>query len=176
MSEFKFVQWGAGIPNDYQRLNAMMINDQYLKDKLDPSPRGMLMWKSASTFTIDPTGGYQNITGFENLTFDVEASRLISFEFNSGPIYTGTACEYRVRFVIDGVSTSNCGGGGAGASPQHFGASLATYTTPSALTQGSHTVTVQIIATGAVSDLRLGYDGIISLKVRDEGAFLSASS
>ena len=32
MSEFKFVQWGKNVPVDYQRLNTMMINEQYLKD------------------------------------------------------------------------------------------------------------------------------------------------
>ena len=179
MSEFKFVQWGKGTPVDYQRLNAMMLNEQYLKDVVDNLPRGTLAWKTASAVTIDPSGGYQQVTGFTNIVFDVEEDRLTSFEFNPGTMTTDVACQFRIRFVVDGVAVAESGGGGMGTltgATGYFASSPAVYIPPSALSKGTHSVSVEIIADGAITTLRLGNVGTITLKVEDVGKFISASS
>lgn len=179
MSEFKFVQWGKGVPNDYQRLNAMMINDQYLKDKLDPSPRGIIAWKSvAGPITIDPTGGADNITGFVSLGFDVEANRLISFSFNTSQMFSSSVqAEYRFYFYVDGVQSLPCGGGGFAGGADYTSQTPAMCIWPSALSQGSHTVTVALQGSATSNDIRLGYAGTTcSLIIRDEGDFVSPLS
>ena len=68
MSEYKFVQWGKGIPVDYQRLGQMVSNEEYLKNKVDFASKGVLAWKqydagSGGLSLTDPTGGFQPISG-----------------------------------------------------------------------------------------------------------------
>ncbi len=178
MSDFKFVQWGKNVPVDYQRLGAMMLNEQYLKDIVDTAPRGILAWKTANAVTINPSGGYQQVAGFVNIQFDVEANRLISLEFNPGTMTTNLACQFRIRFVVDGVGVAESGGGGMGqltGATGYFASSPAVYIPAAALSRGTHSVTVEIIADGAVSTLSLGNEGTITLKVEDIGRFIASS-
>lgn len=177
MSEFKFVQWGKGVPADYQRLNAMMLNDQYLKDRVDPSPRGLLIWKQTGQITsINPSGTYQAISGFTSLRFDVEANRMISFYFNPGVVYSDTTVQVRFRFVIDSANTSDIGGGGSNGSNVYFSGGAAYHIASPALSQGSHTVSVQMIADAASTNMILGNNTQIILAVRDEGAYISETA
>lgn len=179
MSEFKFVQWGRGVPVDYQRLGQMMSNEDYLKNKIEPSPKGVICWKTSSAVTINPSGGYQDITGFTNITFDVEDNRLIYFEFNPGTMTTDVACQFRLRFLIDGIAVSESGGGGMGAltgGTGYFASSPAVYVANPALSRGSHSVSVQFIADGGVNTMVFGNVGTITLKVTDEGQYVNPSS
>jgi len=177
MGEFNFVQWGKGVPVDYQRLNAMMLNDQYLKDKLDPSPRGILKGKvSSTTFTYTGTPGAANpVTSmgqFSNITFNCEASRMIKFTF-AGSYSTNTSNSQNNNIYsylsIDGGSDISLSiiwqqDAAFGGFPSF------TYITPTALTQGTHTATVRMS----------GYDaftlvGIQTLIIEDIGAWSSVA-
>ena len=177
MSEFKFVQWGRGTPVDYQRLNAMMLNEQYLKDVVDRSPRGVLMWKQTDGIgPIDPSGTYQSVTGFTSLVFDVEEDRCISFFFNPGIGFSNSSGQVRFRFVIDSVITSDISGGGtfySGAFTGYFNAGSLFYIPTQALSKGTHTVSVELIADSSISALYIGNATTMCLVVRDEGAFVS---
>jgi len=177
MSEFKFVQWGRGIPVDYQRLGQMMSNEDYLRERIDPAPKGVIAWKSVAGSTYStPTGAMQNITNLENITFNVEENRLISFEFQSGRIYSASSTiEVRFGILIDGVATSDISGtvalSGGYASPVVY-----TWIPGESLSKGSHTVTVQFVSNNVASNLQIGNSSRCSLIVRDEGEFISASS
>lgn len=84
MAEFKFVQWGKGVPIDYQRLNAMMLNEQYLKDIADASPRGILTLaqSSANTTTSSTVLTWGDISNMGSMSFTVEANRIIKITVN----------------------------------------------------------------------------------------------
>lgn len=183
MSEFKFVQWGKGIPNDYQRLNAMMINDQYLKDKLDPSPRGVLAWKSTTSDTTGTVGAYIDFVGIGTVGFNVEENRMIkisifayaltngnapgaaaaaSFDFKIDGVRVGTPAEAYTRMYLD---SSNVAG-------NLLHAPLAVYFTETALSKGYHTVTPQFFTfPGNVTA-----KGSVRVLVEDIGAFVSEST
>lgn len=178
MSEFKFVQWGKGVPVDYQRLGAMMLNEQYLKDVIDDSPRGIVAWKSASGSSYPtPTGGWQDVTTLVNISFDVDADRLISFEFQSGRLYVpsaGFSPEVRFSLSIDGINTGDISGTavpvGGFSAPVVF-----TWIPTPPLSKGSHSVTVQFVSNNITSNLQIGNSSRTSLIIRDEGKFISAS-
>lgn len=180
MTEFKFVQWGKGTPVDYQRLNAMMLNEQYLKDAIDPMPKGVLLWKSVPSFNIDPTGGYDSIATLTNLTFDVDENRLISLTFYPGTIAgidpIGQADISFGFFLDDGITPVKFAGGywvfdGRGTS------TTLSYITPTALSKGTHTVSVMFQGNSLLTTATIGYNNSNPLFiVRDEGKFISASS
>lgn len=182
MTEFKFVQWGKGTPVDYQRLNAMMLNEQYLKDVVDSSPRGVLLWKRlTSEVTVDPAGGYDVIPGLSNLTFDVEEERLVSFEFEPGIVQAtpNTIAEVRFGILVDDSTLTVKQNGnfyvsdvsGRGGSPS------VKYVTTSALSKGTHTVSVIMQANVALTSVIFGRSQSDPLLiVRDEGKFISAAS
>jgi len=179
MSEFKFVQWGRGIPVDYQRLGQMMSNEDYLKNRIDPSPRGILAWKTIEeTSYANPTGGGQNITGLTNITFNVEENRAISFEFQSGRINSDAGINIEVRFflTIDGANTGDYAGTFVTTSNQFLPPCVYTVIPSTALTKGSHIVTANFVATNASYTLKLGQTSKTSLIIRDEGEFISPSS
>jgi hypothetical protein len=50
------------------------------------------------------------------------------------------------------------------------------YISPQALSKGTHSVSVEVIADGGITTLRLGNVGTITLKVEDVGKFISAAS
>lgn len=181
MSEYKFVQWGKGIPVDYQRLGQMASNDEYLKSKVDPAPRGILAWKQYDAGTgglslPDPTGGFQPIAVFTSIPFNCEDDRLITFTFNPGRISSNGGGEVRFHFVVDNNrSTINSG--------HFFDAGYLTdgspfnYIQTTSLSKGSHTVSVEYIATNTISTLNLAStNGAISLIVRDEGPYIDPAS
>lgn len=184
MSEFKFVQWGKGIPVDYQRLNAMMLNEQYLKDKADPAPRGILLRKRAAAITYDPSGGWQDMTGLTGLTLTVpENNRLISFEFQSGRCLADAPCEVRFKLNIDGTPMITSGVDSSSAtsitanSTINWGPPVVFTTFPaSVLTAGTYTITAQFIANSGISVLILGESGCSSLIIRDEGSYISETA
>jgi hypothetical protein len=181
MSEFKFVQWGKGTPVDYQRLNAMMLNEQYLKDVADRTPRGVLMWKnSAGIGPLNPSGTYQPVTGFTSLLFDVEENRCISFSFHPGNGLLNTTSQLRIRFVVDTTNTADITGGGAystGAVYQgYFNAGTAFHIPTAALSKGNHSISVEFVADEYVTSAFLGNDSGMTLVVRDEGAFVSETA
>ena len=178
MSEYRFVQWGKGVPVDYQRLGQMVSNEEYLKNKIDPAPKGVIAWKTTSAVTINPSGAYQDITGFTNLTFDVDENRLISMEFNPGLMTTDAQCQMRIRFVVDGIGIAESGGGGMGSftGTGYFASSPAVYIPSPSLTKGTHTVSVQFIADIGVTSMVFGNAGTVSLKVRDEGVYVDPAS
>lgn len=176
MSEYKFVQWGKGIPVDYQRLGQMASNAQYLKDRIDPSPKGIILWKQLSGLSATATGAWQNVTSLVTLPFDVSDDRLISVELNTGIINTGNiACNVSFSFTIDGNFYSEIGGTNVSASNLRETA-VARYIVPTPLTKGSHTITVQMLAdTGAI--LTIGaLNSRVTLTIRDEGQFIDPAS
>ena len=181
MSEFKFVQWGKGTPVDYQRLNAMMLNEQYLKDIVDATPRGILLWKEIPGFSINPTGGYDSIPNLSNLTFDVEEDRVVSLTFYPGTISDitpiGSADISFGFFLDDGVTPVKQAGGywvfdGRGPS------TTVAHVTPIALSKGTHTVSVLLQGNTAITSATIGVNHSSNplFIVRDEGRFVSASS
>lgn len=181
MSEYKFVQWGKGIPVDYQRLGQMVSNEQYLKDKFEHTPRGLLMWKQTSgTGPINASGSYQAITGFTSLPFDVEENRSISFFFDAGLLQSNVSGQIRFKFIIDSTSTEDISGSGAYYNGlvqegySHAGACL--YFSPTALAKGSHTVSVQMIADASMNAVYLGNYTTMIIAVRDEGAYVSETT
>lgn len=181
MSEFKFVQWGRGTPVDYQRLNAMMLNEQYLKDVVDRTPRGVLMWKqTAGIGPIDPTGTYQPVSGFTSLLFDVEEDRCISFSFHPGNSFSNITAQLRLRFVIDTTNTADITGGGAYSAgliyEGYFNAGVAFHIPSEALSKGTHSVSVEFVADAYATAIHLGTDSGMVLVVRDEGAYISELS
>lgn len=173
MTEFKHVQWGAGIPVEYQRLMAMMNNDQYLRDFAYKAPRGVLMWKAISSVSFNPDGGLQLISGLTNLPFSCEANRLISIEFNSGILVSDAGGEIRMSFVIDGVSQPQSSGLYIAVTGGTIG-TLPLITVPSTtLAQGAHTVSLQVQANVTITSLTLGgSSGNPLIVVRDEGAWI----
>lgn len=177
MSEYKFVQWGKGIPVDYQRLGQMVSNEQYLKNIVDDTPRGVLAWKSVDGSTYGtPTGIAQDVTNLSNIPFDVQEDRLISFEFQSGRLYSPTTTiEVRFSLLIDNVNTGDISGtvvvAGEYVSPVVY-----TWIPSSALSRGSHTVSTQFVSNNAATSLQIGNSSRCELIIRDEGPFIDASS
>lgn len=178
MSEYKFVQWGKGIPVDYQRLGQMVSNEQYLKDKIDPSPKGVLAWKeSGSIAIVNPSGALQAVTGFQNLSFDVDEDRCITATFAPGQISTtlNASQECRYSIYIDGVSVASAGTGSKVDS--QLAASPCVWVSETALSKGTHTISVFVQATAATYSLSIGGNSnYVSLIVRDEGKYVQAWS
>lgn len=185
MSEYKFVQWGKGVPVDYQRLGQMVSNEQYLKDILDKTPKGILLWKEIPGFTADPTGGYDSIPNLSNLTFDVEEDRVVSLTFYPGTlsdmIPIGVADLSFGFFLDDGVTPVKQAGGywtsdvsGIGRGPS----TTVAYVTPVALSKGTHTVSVLLQGNTSLTQVKVGVNHGSSplFIVRDEGKFISAAS
>jgi hypothetical protein len=180
MSEFKFVQWGKGTPVDYQRLNAMMLNEQYLKDVVDATPKGILLWKQIAEFTADPTGGTDSIPNLSNLTFDVEENRIVSLTFYPGTIAgispIGLA-DLSFGFLLDDATTPVKYAGGYWVFDGRGPSTTVAYVTPVALSKGTHTVSVILRGNTGMTNVNVGYGGSNPLLiVRDEGRFVSASS
>jgi hypothetical protein len=194
MSEFKFVQWGKNVPVDYQRLNAMMINEQYLKDIADNAPKGVLAWKTSdsdtsTTVIATPT----SFAGIGSVSFNTEANRMIKISLfiwtlnnavtditittTPNITYSG-ANAVTLDFDIDGTLVGNDGGGVqriytdidlASANPTEI--ITATYFTQIALTAGSHTVTPKIMSYPYLATAKAQ----VRLLVEDIGAFISES-
>lgn len=191
MSEFKFVQWGKGVPNDYQRLNAMMINEQYLKDKLDPSPRGVLAWKKSDSQTTASVNVFTNFNGIDTVDFDVEENRMIKISFyvygmlssNAGTAAPNGSNTAIVVLSIDGSALNSNNDGSVmrfyadtGMTTSNNGGSMTfVYFTDTPLAKGSHSVTPQIAA-GAFAATSVTAVPSIRLLVEDIGAFISESS
>jgi len=179
MGEFQFVRWGEGVPVDYQRLNAMMLNEQHLKDLVEPLPRGIIMHKTIEIFSIDPNGGPQNITGLVNLNFTTEPGRLTSFEFHPGIIAPDVANGFEIRYKI----TVTEAGGSIVASPENGAAVVNDFSNPGvplvwmypeALPAGTHNVSVNLVANVSFNSITVGRDlSRVLLIVRDEGAYVS---
>ena len=148
MSEFKFVQWGKGTPVDYQRLNTMMINEQYLKDITDTVPKGII---KQLTCTSDITlGAYPNATSLpnmDNISFSVDVNRSIKFTisgkaFKNMETTPANAYQLNLFLLIDGtVVSSTVTNVTATLTYNDFPTLI--YTTPNPLSKGSHTVSVQ---------------------------------
>jgi hypothetical protein len=180
MSEFKFVQWGKGTPVDYQRLNAMMLNEQYLKDVADRTPKGILLWKSVSSFVSNPSGGYDPIASLTNLLFDVEEDRLVSMTFYPGTISgispVGLA-DISFGFLLDDAVTPVKFAGGYWVFDGRGPSTTLSYVTPVALSKGSHTLSVILQGNDGITTATIGSGNSNPLLiVRDEGKFISASS
>ena len=174
MSEYKFVQWGKGIPVDYQRLGQMVSNEEYLKNKVEYYPRGVLLWKEVTGETFVATGALQDLPSLSNLSFDVDSERLISIEFNAGIVFASAASNLRTGFVIDNNTYNLIGGTNISATnlPEP---STSRLILAEALPRGTHTITVQVRGDTSVS-MTLGYDSTrATLIVRDEGPFISAA-
>jgi hypothetical protein len=151
MSEFKFVQWGKGVPVDYQRLNAMMLNEQYLKDIADVSPRGILAQAlttsdfSTSTSVLDFTA----ITNMSAISFTVDANRIIKITVNGNyvdnPDVTGTLSDYTTSISIyfDGSATSSFSTQCYNPISKRATFPTLIYSTPTALSAGTHTLAVK---------------------------------
>lgn len=181
MSEFKFVQWGKGTPVDYQRLNAMMLNEQYLKDVVDATPKGILLWKEIAGFNANPTGGVDSIPNLSNLTFDVEEDRLISLTFYPGTISdmspVGVA-DLSFGFLLDDATTPVKKAGGYWTYDGRGPSTTVAYVTPTSLSKGTHTVSVILVGNSSLTTVNIGLNHGSNplLIVRDEGKFISASS
>jgi len=197
MSEFKFVQWGKGTPVDYQRLNAMMINEQYLKDRSDIAPRGVLAWKVTDSDTTSTAGSRVNFTGIGSVSFNVEANRMLKISLfvytvtNSGAGTTastnvaGNTTTYRDPNIlefdldIDGTLVGNDGGGQqriysdftlTTSNPAQMINTAYFTTTP--LTAGTHTVSPKIYSYPTAVTAK----GQVRLLVEDIGAWVGGSS
>ncbi len=173
MSEFKFVQWGKGVPVDYQRLNAMMLNDQYLKDKVDPSPRGILIWREAAQPSINSTSAV-GLAGFTNLTFDVEANRMIKITWDPGDAFNSVYTGYYMQIYVDNIARGN-NKLNIGWGPVTVSAAADIGLTPSIalinnLAQGSHSVTIMGSATQPMTG-----QGTARLLVEDIGQSVAES-
>lgn len=188
MSEFKFVQWGKGVPNDYQRLNAMMLNDQYLKDKLDPSPRGVLAWKKTSSSTIVSVGTTSSFNGIGTVDFDVEENRMIKislFVYNIQSSISGSDPNTaNILFSIDGGAASTDDNSAfqrvyydskmvTGNSANSM---MAVYFTDTPLSKGSHNVQPQISCGTYIVGATITAVPTIRLVIEDIGAHVSQSS
>ena len=193
MSEFKFVQWGLGVPVDYQRLNAMMLNEDYVKQLAEPAPRGIIKRVNvAGANYTSPTGGNQNVSGLSDIKFTTEANRIISFEFQSGRIRLDTAdqiLELRFSFIVDGVKepmpvgasdhsgtvmyhTGSNGHYDPGSFTLNYGAPVVfTYVPSTALSAGDHTVTASFVSNAVASTFAIGDNSTNSVIIRDEGSF-----
>ena len=55
MADFNYVTWTSGTPAYQDYLAQMSENDQYLKDLLDASPRGILGWAEADEESTNTT-------------------------------------------------------------------------------------------------------------------------
>jgi hypothetical protein len=175
MSEFKFVQWGLGVPVDYQRLNAMMLNEDYVRQLAEPAPRGIIAWRSVSGSTYsNPTGIMQDVSGLNNISFTVESGRAISFEFQSGGLYSpSTQVELRFGLLIDAVPISDISSTVLPVG-SYEPSIVYTWFPTTALTAGSHTVSAQFVSNNAASSIQIGRSSRCELIVRDEGIFTGA--
>jgi hypothetical protein len=130
---------------------------------------------AGSTYST-PTGAAQDVTNLTNIPFDVEENRLISFEFQSGRLYSPTVItEVRFSLLIDNVNTGDISGTYVSAGLYNSPA-VYTWIPSSALSKGSHTVSAQFVSTNVASSLQIGNSSRCSIIVRDEGPFISASS
>jgi hypothetical protein len=148
MSEFKFVQWGKGVPVDYQRLNAMMLNEQYLKDIADVSPRGILAQASTtSDFSTSSTSlVYTSITNMDAISFTVDASRIVKITVNGNYVDNpDTTSDYLTLLAIylDGSGTASFTTQCYNNIQKRATFPTLIYATPTALSAGTHTLKVQ---------------------------------
>lgn len=182
MSEFKFVQWGKGTPVDYQRLNAMMVNEQYLKDVVDNAPRGVLAWKQSTSDTTSTAGTYVSFNGIGSVVFEVEEDRMIKFSLFIYGITNAAAPSAGVAafdFEIDGTRVDTSGAttlriytdsGLSSGNPVN--APFATFFTTSALSAGTHTVTPKLFSAFNAVTAKAS----VRLLIEDIGKFIPASS
>lgn len=109
MSEFKFVQWGKNVPVDYQRLNTMMINEQYLKDVADKAPRGVLAYaQTTSNTSLTAAGSYTDLSGLSSTSFSVEANRMVKITLTGFSLQTSSSPNaIYLALSIDGAAPTN---------------------------------------------------------------------
>jgi hypothetical protein len=81
-TSYKNVRFPKHLPIDYQKMQQMSLNDQYLKDKIDAQPRGILL---REYIDLDDTEFIYTDDIMVSYNFTCEENRLISY--NLSPVY-----------------------------------------------------------------------------------------
>lgn len=149
MSEFKFVQWGKGVPVDYQRLNVMMLNEQYLKDEVDSRPKGSLLVANQATQVT--TSGTNNVlstvSSMNNLPFNVDSNRIVKFNVTGYAVQNDDVTNAYLVYVLLYIDNTNVATSAVRVIPSDIDAfaDITYITDPSSpLSQGTHTVRVDV--------------------------------
>ena len=143
MANFTSVLWQPRSPVTYTNLAAMSENDQYLKDLIEPAPRGVLglSKKTSSAGTGSTTNAWSNPFG-STITFSVEANRYIRSTFFCMDIFgAGGTCLYSAVIKIDGTIVAQARATAENGYQRAMPPCMAVTT---GLSAGSHTAIVEI--------------------------------
>lgn len=163
-SSYSEVKFPKHAPINYQKLQQMSLNDQYIKDKLDAQPRGILLREYVDLTDAEFTGPGDVL---ESYIFTCEESRIITYNFS--PVYITETIDY-VRpttfyIKIDGIEYGKSAVFSYDSSPIYEYFNITGFATD--LSAGEHTLTVSSDRSGLWTLLR-GY-----LIVEDRGQYIS---
>lgn len=109
MATFDYVEWERRTPITVTRMNQMSENDQYLKDRIDAMPQGILGWakktsnRNMANQDVGPNE-YIEMANFE-VEVTIEEDRLIKATYKCRNVTGGNAQGIRIlgtRIIIDG--------------------------------------------------------------------------
>lgn len=83
MADFTTVQWEPKTPLSYDRFSSMMENDTYLKDLIEPAPRGVKAWKqSTSTHAVTSVVNDYQVPNSLTFSFTADADRMYRITYH----------------------------------------------------------------------------------------------
>jgi hypothetical protein len=85
MAKFNSVRFGENTPVSYDKLNYMMLNDQYNKDQLGKIPKGILATSQKAIFVL---GSQMPRKQDFNINFSVDDSRLVKISVSCAYVKT----------------------------------------------------------------------------------------
>jgi hypothetical protein len=154
MAKFQSVRFGENTPVSYDKLNYMMLNDQYNKDELSKIPKGILATSKQGLLALLPS--VPSVQNFE-VDFSVDDSRLVKITVACGYITTSvTGNIMNVSLQIDGIDvgpTATGVGAALDLVTQYYRpiAELAHIVSPP-LTKGVHTLKLVVSGTGSAGN------------------------
>jgi hypothetical protein len=179
MAKFETVRFGENTPVSYDKLNYMMLNDQYNKDQLKKIPKGILATYKGGIFVLgSQMPSKQNI----NLSFTVDDSRLIKISVSCGKLDTVVAGDTMdLSLQIDGINvgpTATGIGAGiiSGANDYLRPVAELVYVVSPALIKGVHTLDLTVSGKTSVSSNGVYVPAsLVRIFVEDIGQYIDGS-
>jgi hypothetical protein len=152
MAKFETVRFGENTPVSYDKLNYMMLNDQYNKDQLNKIPKGILATYKAGIFV---TGANMPSKQNFNISFSVDDSRLIKISVSCGYVKTSvTGDTIDLSLQIDDIDvgpTATGIGAAAGATEYQRPVAELVHIVSPPLAKGVHTLDLVVSGKTSVS-------------------------
>jgi len=177
MAKFESVRFGENTPVSYDKLNYMMLNDQYNKDELRKIPKGVLAtYKTGIAVLAQNTPFNLSL----DIPFTVDDSRLVKITVTCGTFESTVTGEImNLSVQIDGIDVGPKATGVSAAlsTSVAYGrpvAELAHIVSP-ALTKGTHTLDLVVSGKGAVGSLFSVSSPFVWILVEDIGPYIDGA-